>query len=83
MSKHQVRDTSGALAYLTDCTLATVSDLAMKKSASKSELRRQISIAQNAIDWMDQFGVDYSHTRAADVKAVGGKVEVWVEQFKP
>jgi len=33
MSKHQVRDTSGALAYLTDCTLATVTNLAMKKSA--------------------------------------------------
>lgn len=83
MSKHQVRDTSGALAYLTDCTLATVSDLARRKSASKSELRRHISIAQTAIDWMDQFGVDYTHTRAADVKAVGGKVELWAEQFKP
>jgi len=23
------------------------------------------------------------HTRAAKVKAVGGKVEVWAEQFKP
>lgn len=83
MSKHQVRDTSGALVYLTDCTLATVCHLAMKKSAPKSELLRQITIAQTAIDWMDQFGVDYSKTRAADVKALGGKVEVWAEQFKP
>lgn len=83
MSKHQVRDASGALAYLTDCTLATVTDLAMKKSASKSELRRQISIAQTAIDWMNQFGVDYSHTRAAKVMALGGNVEIWAEQFKP
>jgi len=83
MAKHDVRSASGALAYLTDCTLATVCQLAMKKSASKSELRRQIDIAQSAIDWMERFGVDYSHTRAADVKALGGKVESWAEQFKP
>lgn len=83
MSKHLVRDSAGALAYLTDCTLATVSYLASKKSTPKGELRRQISIAQHAIAWMDQFGVDYSKTRAADVKALGGNVETWAEQFKP
>jgi hypothetical protein len=83
MSHHRVRDTDGALAYLTDCTLATVTHLASMKSASKSELRRQISIAQMAIDWMNRFGVAYGGTRAEDVMAMGGKVETWAEQFKP
>jgi len=83
MTTHRVNSPDGALAYLTDCTLATVCHLAMKKSAPKSELNRQISIAQKAIDWMDEFGIDYSDTRAKDVKAMGGKVELWAEQFKP
>ncbi|WP_455233406.1 hypothetical protein [Geopseudomonas aromaticivorans] len=83
MSRHRVSDTGGALAYLTDCTLATVCHLAGKKSAPQSELRRQISIAQQGIDWMIRFGVDYSHTRAADVVAMGGSVEAWAEQYRP
>ena len=31
--------------YLTECTLATVAKMAMRKTPAKSELRRQISIA--------------------------------------
>lgn len=82
MSKHDVRDAGGALAYLTDCTLATVSDLASKKSPPKSERSRQIEMAQQAIDWMDRFGINYSKTRAADVKAAGS-VAAWAEKFRP
>lgn len=82
MSKSRVNSTASALAYLTDCTLATVAKLTMTKSASKSELRRQTRMAQDAIEWMDRYGVDYSNTRAADVKALGGSVEKWAEQFK-
>ncbi|NWD56715.1 hypothetical protein HX878_18420 [Pseudomonas veronii] len=79
---HEIRDAGQALVYITDCTLATVTDLAMRARPPKHELLRQIGIAQKAIDWMDQFGVDYSKTRAADVKALGGKVEDWAAQFK-
>ncbi|WP_409286912.1 hypothetical protein [Pseudomonas guariconensis] len=80
MSKHDVQDVGGALAYLTDCTLATVDQLAMKKSASKSELQRQIGIAQSGIDWMKRFGVDYAKTRARQVDEFGGSVAVWAER---
>jgi hypothetical protein len=83
MQKNDVRDPSAALAYLTDCTLATVCGLAGKKSAPKAELSRQISMAQRAIDWMDDFGVSYAGTRAEDVSKGGGSVHVWAEQFKP
>jgi dsRNA-specific ribonuclease len=38
-----------ALMQITECTLATVEHLAMLKSAKKSELKRQISIAQDAM----------------------------------
>lgn len=83
MMKHSVHNAGMALAYLTDCTLATVCDLATKKSASKSELRRQISMAQTAIDWMQSFKVDISTTRAADVVAkYRGSVAEWSDQWK-
>lgn len=82
MNMHDVRDPGQALAYITDCTLATVSDLAALARPPKHELLRQIGIAQKAIDWMDRFGVDYSKTRAADVKKLGGTVGDWAAQFK-
>lgn len=82
MQKHQVQDPGQALAYITDCTLATVSELASKKSHSKSEFRRQKSIAQTAIDWMQEMHIDFSTTRAADVVAIGS-VEVWAAQYLP
>lgn len=83
MQQHDIRDPAAALAYLTDCTLATVCHLASKKSAPKTELSRQISMAQRAIDWMDDFGVSYAGTRAEDVSKGGGSVHAWAERFKP
>jgi len=78
-----IRDRGEALAYVVDCTLATVTDLASKKSAPKGELSRQIGIAQKGINWMIEFGVDYSHTRAQEVVDKGGSVSDWAEQFRP
>ena len=52
--------------YLIDCTLATVDDLAMKKSRSKSEFARQKAIAQCGIDWVIAKG-EKPTGRAADV----------------
>ena len=82
MNKWDVRNEGQALAYLVDCTLATVCDMAMKKSRVKSEYARQQAIAQTAIHWMDQFCVDYSSTRAKDVKAAGS-VAAWARGFEP
>jgi len=63
----QERALKEALLYLADCTLATVSAMAMKKSKSKHEFERQISIAQKACDWIRDLGIDPSGTRAADI----------------
>lgn len=78
MRKDQVRDAGQALAYVIDCTLATVCSLAMKKSRSQSEFERQIAIAQTAINWALQFGVDLNSTRARDVTST---VAEWAGRF--
>jgi hypothetical protein len=83
MHPSRIATTDQALSYLTDCTLATVCDLAMKKSASKSELKRQISMAQTAIDSMKRFNVDFKGTRAEDICSKhNGSVAAWAETFK-
>lgn len=50
MTKEQVASAPEALDYIVDCTLATVSWMAMLRSRSKSEYRRQISIAQHSVE---------------------------------
>lgn len=82
MQKHEVRDTGKALAYITDCTLATVCKMAMKKKRPKHEFERQMHIAQTAINWMVQMGVDVSTTRAAAVLE-SGSVEQWASKYMP
>lgn len=81
MRREHILSIADALDYLTDCTLATVSDLAMKKSRSQYEFKRQIDIAQTGVDQMRRFNLPPTG-RAADVKAeFGGSVEKWAEQF--
>ena len=82
MEKWKVTNEGLALAYITDCNLATICDMACKKYRPKYEFERQISIAQSAIDWMDSFKIDYSNTRAIDV-ARFGSVKNWAQQFVP
>lgn len=84
LNPHLVRDTNAALAYLTCCTLATVADLAGKKSASKSELARQQSMAQHGVDWLKNLAPEdsYKGTRVYDVITEhGGSVEQWTQQW--
>lgn len=81
MNKRNVTTPADALAYITDCTLATVCDMALRKSRPKGEYRRQMAIAQKAIDWMDEMGVDYSGTRAVDVSHAGS-VEQWAKGYE-
>lgn len=81
MLKRDVREPGHALAYLIDCTLATVCDMAAKKRRPKHEFERQVSIAQTGILWALEFGIDLSKTRAADIGRDG--VMQWAEQFMP
>jgi hypothetical protein len=68
------------VAYLADCTLATVCLLATNRSRQHKEFARQINIAQLAIDWMQRHKVDMANTRAADVVALGSVTD-WAVSF--
>lgn len=81
--KHLVRTPEQALLYLADCTLATVADMAIKKSKSKQEFQRQIAIAQSAVDWIKDFNVEVKvYSRVHDVLALPDqKVETWSKSY--
>ena len=62
MSEHE------AFSYFLDCQLATVEEMAMKKSTPKSGFNRQIAIAQKMYDFVDHKGIEVSSgSRAIDV----------------
>ena len=83
MMKSQVHTPADALAYLTDCTLATVCRMAMLKSRAKGEYQRQISIAESGVQWMIEMGVPRDqYSRAAEV-GKRGSVAAWAEVFEP
>lgn len=83
MQKHQVRTPEQALAYLVDCTLATVSGMALLKSRKKSEFERQIAIAQQGIDWMKEMKIDPATSRAEEIINQGTTVTQWAERYMP
>lgn len=81
MRKDQVRTPGDALSYLVDCTLATVSSMAMRKSRIKYEYERHISIAQHGVDWMRQMNVPREPgSRAMECEAAGS-VRAWADQY--
>lgn len=83
MNKYHVKTTGQALAYITDCNLATVASLALKKSSPKNECSRQIAIAQMAIDWMIAFKEEFSNTRAETVvKEFDGSVQKFFDYYR-
>ncbi len=83
MHKHQVRTADQALAYMVDCTLATVSSMAMLKSRKKCEFERQKLIAQTGIDWLRFMKIDPGSTRAEDVFKCNYSVEEWSKKYLP
>jgi hypothetical protein len=84
VDKHTVRTPGEALAYIVDCTLATVETLAMKKSRSKAEFERQVAMGQSGVDWMRSMKVDFSTTRAKEVvESFNGNVMKWAERSFP
>ena len=83
MEKHRVRTPEQAILYLADCTLATVADMAMKKSKSKYEFQRQIEIAQTAVNWLKDFNVQIEiDSRVYKVLSLHDqKVETWSKLY--
>ena len=80
-SPHKVRTPEQALVYLSECTLATVSSMAMLKSRKKPEFSRQIDIAQHAVNWIRDMKIEPTGNRTGQVLALTGKVQDWAEQY--
>ena len=81
MNRNQIKSPGDAMDYLTDCTLATVGDLAGKKSRSRYEFDRQISIAQTGIILMRQFNVTPTGRAAEVVREHHGSVREWADCY--
>ena len=77
-----IRNSEQALAYIVDCTLATVGYMATLKNKSKSQYKRQIAIAQKGCDWMRDMNISPCTTRAEDIINIQS-VEEWAKQFEP
>jgi hypothetical protein len=72
-----IRSPDDALMYLTECTLATVCGLAMRKKPPPGEFRRQINIAQKGVEWVQAFQIE-PQLRVKDVITdYGGSVNEW------
>jgi hypothetical protein len=79
ISSDRVKSPEEALAYIVDCTLATVSSLAMKKSRPAGEYKRQIAIAQHGVDWLRAFHIPSDGTRAEHVAT---SVADWAKRYE-
>lgn len=85
MTRDTLRSEIDALAYLTECTLATVSDLASKSKPLKGELRRQISIAQTGINWVKLHakpGGSCGNSRVQEIIDKDISVEDWADAHR-
>lgn len=84
MQKELVRNEKQALIYLTDCLLATVSDMAMKKSRKKNEYERHIQIAQTSVNWLKDFNISIEiGSRAYEVMSSSSQsVKEWSSKYE-
>lgn len=83
MFKENVSSEVEALVYLTDCTLATVEGLALKKSASKNEFLRQCSMAQFGVSWIKRSGYPVASGRVKEVIDNSGSIKIWLKKEFP
>lgn len=83
MMKSQVRTPADALAYMTDCTLATVCRMAMRKSRAKGEYERQIAIADTGVRWMIEMNVPREQYSRAEGVEKRGSVAAWAKGYEP
>lgn len=77
MRYDDIRSLNDAFTYFLDCQLATVEELAIKKSKSKHDYKRHIEIAQKMINNAKEYGVNVKHTRAENIINDGLTVEQW------
>lgn len=86
ITSNTIRNEQEALAFMAECTLATVCHMAGLSRPNRSELRRQIAIAQTGVDWCrtieaikDMRGV----VRVQDIIERKISVEDWAKERMP
>lgn len=83
LTAHCLRDHADGLAYMIECTLATVSGLLLKKKPPKSELSRQIAIAQKGINCLGPATFDNSCLRLKKItEQFENSVQAWADDFR-
>lgn len=63
----QFKNQAEAHAYFTECNLATLEVLLMKKSSSKSSISRQRSICINMLSWVDNNHIGTDNPRLVKI----------------
>ena len=70
------------IAYIADCTLATVCDMACKRSRGAYEYKRQQIIAQKIVDHIRQYNIPSDHTRVYEVSnKFDWSVQKWADSL--
>lgn len=84
MTYEKVKNPNDALVYVTECTLATIEWMALKKNRPKHEYERQIEIAEKAILWIRQYDVSIEPgSRVYDVLITSTRtVTEWEKEFR-
>jgi hypothetical protein len=86
VSNGRITNPSMALVYMTECTLATVDAMAMRKRRPKYEYKRQKSIAQAGIDWIRCFNVEVPkespRVNLIVNRGSGWSVDEWAKQYE-
>lgn len=82
MRDYNVSNLKEAYAYILDCNLATIEDLAMASKSSKKVLTQALNISQQAFDNALKFNVDLATTRGIEVlKEYDSKVIKLFEKY--
>ena len=82
LTVERVHTPEDTVRYMTECTLATIDRLVMLKNKSKSELQRQINIAQLGIDMIKDFDPITCTVPRVDkiIAEYGASVQAYVER---
>lgn len=82
--KNRIRNLNDAFLYQADCQLATCVSLAMRKTRSKYDYERHISIAQNFCDFIRDFHVEIPEGTSCRVSSVfecDNSVKKYLERY--
>lgn len=84
LTSKTIRSQEDLIIFTLECNLATVSNMAMKKSRQKSEYDRQISIAQTSIDFIKGTDINVTvDSRAYKVLSTPSQsVKEWAAQYE-